>query len=47
MYDVMVIGGGVIGGAVLRELSKYRLKVCLVERESDVAMGASKAPRAV
>ena len=43
MYDVMVIGGGVIGGAVLRELSKYRLKVCLVEKESDVAMGASKA----
>lgn len=43
MYDVIVIGGGVVGGAVLRELSKYRLNVCLAEKESDVAMGASKA----
>lgn len=43
MYDVIVIGGGVIGGAVLRELSKYRLRVCLAEKEADVAMGASKA----
>lgn len=43
MYDVIVIGGGVIGGAVLRELTKYRLRVCLAEKESDVAMGASKA----
>lgn len=43
MYDVIVIGGGVIGGAVLRELTKYRLRVCLLEKEDDVAMGASKA----
>ncbi len=43
MYDVIVIGGGVIGGAVMRELTKYRLRVCLVEKEDDVAMGASKA----
>lgn len=43
MFDVVVIGGGVIGGAVLRELTKYRLKVCLLEKENDVAMGQSKA----
>ena len=43
MYDVIVIGGGVIGGAVLRELTKYRLNVCLLEKEEDVAMGQSKA----
>lgn len=43
MYDAIVIGGGVIGGAVLRELSRYRLRICLLEKESDVAMGASKA----
>ncbi len=43
MFDVIVIGGGVIGGAVLRELTKYNLKVCLLEKENDVAMGASKA----
>ena len=29
MYDVLVIGAGVIGCAVARELSKYRLSVCI------------------
>lgn len=43
MFDVIVVGGGVIGGAVLRELTKYRLSVCLVEKEDDVCMGQSKA----
>ena len=43
MFDVLVIGGGVIGGAVLRELSKYNLKCVMVEKESDVSMGQSKA----
>ncbi len=42
-FDVVVIGGGVIGGAVLRELTKYNLSVCLLEKENDVCMGASKA----
>ena len=43
MFDFTVIGGGVIGGAVLRELTKYNLNVLLVEKESDVCMGQSKA----
>ena len=43
MFDIIVIGGGVIGGTILRELSQYRLKACLLEREGDVAMGQSKA----
>ncbi|MBE7085433.1 MAG: NAD(P)/FAD-dependent oxidoreductase [Clostridiales bacterium] len=43
MFDVIVIGGGVIGGLVLRELTKYKLRVCLLEKEHDVCMGASKA----
>ncbi len=43
MYDVVVIGGGVVGCAVLRELAKYRLKVALLERCGDVAEGISKA----
>ncbi len=43
MFDVVVIGGGVVGGLILRELTKYNLSVCLLEKESDVAMGASKA----
>lgn len=43
MYDIGIIGGGVIGCAIARELSKYDLKVCLLERNSDVATGATKA----
>ena len=43
MFDVIVIGGGVIGGAVLRELTKYELSACLLEKENDVCMGQSKA----
>ena len=43
MFDVIVIGGGVVGGLILRELTKYTLNVCLLEKESDVSMGASKA----
>lgn len=43
MFDVIVIGGGVIGGAVLRELTKYELSVCMLEKENDVCMGQSKA----
>ena len=43
MFDVAVIGGGVIGGLILRNLSSYDLKICLLEKEYDVAMGQSKA----
>ena len=42
-FDVIVIGGGVIGGTLLRELTKYRLQACLLEKENDVCMGQSKA----
>ncbi len=43
MKDVIVIGAGVVGGLVARELSRYKLSVCLLEKENDVASGASKA----
>ena len=43
MFDVIVIGGGVIGGLIFRELTKYQVNVCLLEKENDVAMGESKA----
>lgn len=42
-YDVVIIGAGVIGGMIARELAAYNLKLCIVEKENDVAMGASKA----
>ncbi len=42
-YDIAIIGAGVIGGMVARELSRYQLSVCLLEKENDVAMGATKA----
>ncbi len=43
MYDIIVIGGGVVGGMILRELSRYNAKICLLEKEEDVAKGASRA----
>jgi len=43
IYDVAVIGGGVIGGTILRELSKYQLNCVLLEKGSDVSLGQSRA----
>ena len=43
VYDVTVIGAGVVGSMLARELSRYRLSVCVVEKENDVACGASRA----
>ena len=43
MYDVIIIGAGVVGAAIARELSRYDLKTCVLEKEYDVAAGASKA----
>ena len=40
-YDVMVIGAGVVGCAVARELSRYRLRIGVLEKELDVACGNS------
>ena len=43
MYDVIIVGGGVIGCAVARYLSRYQARVCVIEREEDVCAGTSKA----
>jgi len=43
MYDVVIIGAGVIGLTIARELSKYSLRICVLEKENDVGLGASKA----
>ena len=47
MYDILIIGAGAVGCAVAMELSKYRLSVCVVEKESDVCEGTSKANSAI
>lgn len=47
MYDVIIIGAGVTGSAVARELSRYKLNVCVLEKEEDVCCGASKANSAI
>ena len=43
IYDVVIVGAGVIGGMLARELSKYQLNVAILEKENDVAMAASRA----
>ena len=47
MYDVTIIGAGVVGAFIARELSRYQIKVCLVEKEADVANGSTKANSAI
>ncbi len=46
-FDVVVIGAGVTGCAIARELSRWDLKVCVAEREEDVCSGTSKANSAI
>ena len=46
-YDVVVVGAGVVGSAIARELAGYQLKVALVESRSDVGDGTSKANTAI
>lgn len=47
MYDVAIIGAGVIGSSIARELSKYQVNACVIEREEDVCCGTSKANSAI
>lgn len=47
MYDIVIIGAGVTGCSVARELSRYKAKVCVVEKCEDVCCGTSKANSAI
>ena len=40
-YDVVIIGGGVVGSAIARELSRYKLRIAVLEKESDVCTQTS------
>ena len=47
LYDVAVIGAGVSGCAVARELARYDARVCVIEKDEDVCSGTSKANSAI
>ena len=47
MVDVVVIGSGIMGAAVSRELSKYNLDIIVLEKEHDVSNGTTKANSAI
>ena len=46
-FDIIIIGAGVVGAFVARELSRYKLDVLWIEKESDICMGASSANSAI
>ncbi len=47
MYDVAIIGAGIAGCSIARELAKYRLSTVLIEKDYDVANGTTKANSAI
>ena len=47
MYDVIIIGAGIVGTTIARELSKSKAKVLILEKNIDVSMGATKANSAI
>jgi glycerol-3-phosphate dehydrogenase len=46
-YDVAIVGAGVVGTAIGRELARYRLRTVLLDRSTDVGTGTSKANTAI
>ena len=47
MYDVIIIGAGAVGCAIARELSRFKLRTLVLEKEDDVATGTSGRNSAV
>ena len=47
MFDIAIIGAGIIGCACAYELSKYNVKVALIEKENDICCGTTKANSAI
>lgn len=47
MYDVIIIGGGIVGTSIARKLSRYDLKILILEKDVDVSMGSTKANSAI
>lgn len=47
MYDVIIIGAGITGSLIARDLSRYNISVALLEKDNDVANGATAANSAI
>lgn len=47
MFDVLIIGAGVVGSAIAREISRFKMRTIVLEKESDVCCGTSKANSAI
>ena len=47
MFDIAIVGGGVVGGMIARTLASYQLNICILEKAHDVATGASAANSAI
>ncbi|EKE01931.1 MAG: hypothetical protein ACD_21C00020G0002 [uncultured bacterium] len=43
MYDICIIGAGIVGCSIARELAKYDLKICLLEKNEDIGTDVTKA----
>ncbi len=46
-YDIAIFGAGIVGLSIARKLSRYKLRIAILEKEPDVAMGATKANSAI
>ncbi len=43
MYDIVIIGAGITGSSIARELSKYHVKIAVIDKASELPAGASRA----
>lgn len=42
-FDIAIVGAGITGCAIARQLARFDLSICVVEATNDIALGASKA----
>lgn len=47
IYDVIIVGAGIVGTTIARKLSRYNLNILLLDKGHDVSMGATKANSAI
>lgn len=47
MYDITIVGAGIMGTFIARELSRYKINILLVDKQNDISNGATKANTAL